>query len=146
MCFGRAHVVPSLSSKQGSLGSHLLLMLVLQARAQLQETIKAQDAGKTNAWVTLQPPVTVVLKAGEHSCRMTHANREFQVARERPFALMSKGRACKSASFSRVPLISLPVSFPHNTQTHTLSHTLDSERERVRERERERERENGKEK
>jgi hypothetical protein len=32
-----------------------------------------QDVGETNAWVTLQPPFMVVLKAGEHSCRMTHA-------------------------------------------------------------------------
>jgi hypothetical protein len=35
-----------------------------------------KDAGKTNAWLTLQPPFTVVLKAGEHSCRMIHASRE----------------------------------------------------------------------
>jgi hypothetical protein len=42
-------------------------MVVLQARAQLQETINAQDTGKTNTWVTLQPPFTVVLKAGEHT-------------------------------------------------------------------------------
>jgi hypothetical protein len=61
-------------------------MVVLEARTQLQETINAQDAGKTNTWVTLQPPFTVVLKAGEHSCRMTHANREFQVASTRASA------------------------------------------------------------
>jgi hypothetical protein len=32
-----------------------------------------QDAGDTNAWVTLQPPFMVVFKACDHSCRMTHA-------------------------------------------------------------------------
>ncbi len=45
-------------------------MVVLEARTHLQETINAQDAGKTNTWVTLQPPFTVVLKACEHSCRI----------------------------------------------------------------------------
>ena len=29
-----------------------------------------------NTWLTLQPPSTVVLKAGEHSCRMIHTGRE----------------------------------------------------------------------
>jgi hypothetical protein len=36
-----------------------------------------KDAGKTNTWLTLQPPSTVVLKAGEHSCRMIHVSRKF---------------------------------------------------------------------
>ena len=29
-----------------------------------------------NTWLTLQPPSTVVLKAGDHSCRMIHTGRE----------------------------------------------------------------------
>jgi len=38
--------------------------------------IKAlKDAGKTNAWLTLQPPSTVVLKACEH----THASGEIWI-------------------------------------------------------------------
>ena len=48
-------------------------MVVLQARAQLQETIIArrQQHKCAGDW---QPPFMVVLKAGELSCRMTHAN------------------------------------------------------------------------
>jgi hypothetical protein len=47
-------------------------MVVLQARAQLQETIIARRRQHKCAggW---QPPFMVELKAGEHSCRMTHA-------------------------------------------------------------------------
>jgi hypothetical protein len=47
-------------------------MVVLQARAQLLEMIIARRL-QNKCFGDWQPPFMVVLKTGEHSCRMTHA-------------------------------------------------------------------------